>query len=48
MIFKVTFAMVLIALTSVYSVATEGLCQVLISFKQNWHIYLRNKIFKNV
>jgi hypothetical protein len=40
MIFKVTFKMVLIALISVYSVATEGLFQALILFKQNWHIYL--------
>ena len=38
MILKLIFAMVLIAITSVNSVATEGLSQFLISFKQNWHV----------
>jgi len=35
MILKVIFAVVMIALTNVNSVSSEGLCQVLFSFKQN-------------
>ena len=40
--------MVLIAITSVNSVATDGLCQVLIFLRQNWHIFLRNIIFLRI